>query len=45
MALVRECAGMSPADFVRHVPDHLSRWSGNEGLFEDDMTIIVVDVK
>lgn len=34
----------SAAQFTQSLQAHLEEWSGNSGLFEDDLTIIVIDV-
>ncbi len=42
--IIREGAGMNAVSFAESVPDLLSQWSGNRGLFDDDLTLVVIDV-
>lgn len=41
---IKEKAHENAGTFIRNLQLHLEDWSGNRGLFEDDLTIIVIDV-
>ena len=41
---IREKAHESAAMFIQSLQDYLEEWSSNKGLFEDDLTIIIIDV-
>jgi serine phosphatase RsbU (regulator of sigma subunit) len=40
---LREGAALSPDAFADHLLDQLRTWSGREGTFEDDVTVLVAD--
>lgn len=37
-------ADKSAAAFTHSIETHLAQWSGNKGLFEDDLTVVVTDI-
>jgi len=37
-------ADTSAAAFTHGIETHLAQWSGNKGLFEDDLTVVVTDI-
>lgn len=41
---IREKAYENAMQFTHNLQAYLEEWSGNKGLFEDDLTIIVIDV-
>ena len=41
---VKNNADKNADTFTRSVEKHLAEWSGNKGLFEDDLTIVVTDI-
>ncbi len=41
---IREHAQQSAEVFVNSLPSYLEEWSGNRGHFEDDLTLLVVDI-
>ena len=41
---VKNNAGNNAENFTRNIETHLIEWSGNKGLFEDDLTIVVTDI-
>ena len=41
---VKNNAEKSAAAFTQGIETHLAEWSGNKGLFEDDLTVVVTDV-
>ena len=44
MSLIRAGSTMTAAELVARIPSYLAEWSGNRGIFEDDLTLVVVDV-
>jgi serine phosphatase RsbU (regulator of sigma subunit) len=41
---VKNNAGKNAEDFTHGIEKHLAEWSGNKGLFEDDLTVVVTDI-
>lgn len=41
---VSSSASMSAADFTASIPERLKEWAGNDGDFEDDLTVVIIDV-
>jgi serine phosphatase RsbU (regulator of sigma subunit) len=41
---IKEKSHESAEQFIQNLQSHLEVWSANKGLFEDDLTIIVIDV-
>jgi len=41
---IREHSGKKAEIFVNSLPSHLEEWAGNRGHFEDDLTLVVVDI-
>lgn len=41
---IREHSDQKAEIFVNSLPSHIEEWSGNRGHFEDDLTLVVVDI-
>ncbi len=41
---VKNNADKNAATFTHGIKTHLEEWSGNKGLFEDDLTVVVTDI-
>jgi len=41
---IKNNADKNAADFTHSIETHLVQWSGNKGLFEDDLTVVVTDI-
>ncbi|HPS87851.1 MAG TPA: SpoIIE family protein phosphatase [Spirochaetota bacterium] len=41
---IKNNADKNAAVFTHSIETHLAKWSGNKGLFEDDLTVVVTDI-
>jgi len=41
---IKNNAGKNAEDFTQGIGTHLAEWSGNNGYFDDDLTIVVTDI-